>query len=126
MPDSAEKLGKHHANTSSVRVQSEYVRLVISDEPTTAEADTLQPQALTKRSHLWWIKAMIWCFSTVIILYVLLKWGVPFLFEKVFYLALHLLLWASVSLNSPLQPFPPSTPSCLQNVEKNKKKEKKN
>lgn len=84
MPDSAEKFGKTHTNSATVRGESEYVRLVVSDEPRTAEADTLQPQAPTKWSLMWWIKAIIWCSSTVIILLALLKWGVPFIFEKVF------------------------------------------
>ncbi|KAL3538415.1 hypothetical protein ACH5RR_001781 [Cinchona calisaya] len=99
MPDPAEMLGKTHTNTASLRGESEYVRLVISDEPRTAEADTLQPETPAKSSLLWWIKAMIWCFSTIIILLVLLKWGVPFLFEKVL---IPILQWESTAFGRPM------------------------
>lgn len=83
MADLVEKHEKTQMNTGGVREGSEYVRLVISDEPSTTEAESLQPQAPKKRSYTWWIKAMTWCFSTIVVLLIFLKWGVPFLFEKV-------------------------------------------
>lgn len=84
MPDSADKSEKPHENTiGHVREDSEYVRLVISDEPRTAETHNLQSQVLSKRSSIWWIKAIIWCFVAIVILVVFVKWGVPFTFEKV-------------------------------------------
>ena len=87
MLDSAEKLGKDSLNgRGHVREDSEYVRLVISDEPRLS--DTLQPQAETNKSFIWWIKAILWCFITILLLLIFMKWGVPFIFEKVFlYLA---------------------------------------
>lgn len=84
MPDSTDKSEKPHENTiGHAREDSEYVRLVISDEPRTAEAHSLQSQVLSKRSSIWWIKAIIWCFVAIVILLVFVKWGVPFTFEKV-------------------------------------------
>ena len=90
MLDSAEKLEKDSLNgRSHVREDSEYVRLVISDEPRLS--DTLQPQAETKKSFIWWIKAILWCFITILLRLIFMKWGVPFIFEKVFlYLAFFL------------------------------------
>lgn len=63
---------------------SEYVRLVISSEPRVVDSDNLEPQpAQGTRSSKWWIKLIIWCVITVIASLIFLKWGVPFLFEKV-------------------------------------------
>ena len=46
MPDPAEKLGKDRLNDGTqLREDSEYVRLVISNEPRGGEGYTLQPQA---------------------------------------------------------------------------------
>lgn len=82
MPDPAEKLEKGSLNGRS---HAEYVRLVISDDPGVAETDTSQTQAETKyTSFIWWIKAILWCFITVLVLLIFVKWGVPFIFEKVF------------------------------------------
>ena len=94
MLDSAEKLGKDSLNgRGHVREDSEYVRLVISDEPRLS--DTLQPQAETKKSFIWWIKAILWCFIAILLLLIFMKWGVPFIFEKVFpYLAFFFVLCA--------------------------------
>lgn len=84
MPDLINKSDKTQANTKThAREDSEYVRLVISNEPRTAEADASQSQTLTKRSSAWWMKALMWCFTGTIILLVFVKWGVPFFFEKV-------------------------------------------
>lgn len=98
MPDSAEMFGKAHTNTAGVRGESEYVRLFISDEPRTAEAVSLQPQASSRRSRIWWIKALIWCSSTIVILLVLLKWGLPFVFEKII---MPMLQWEATSFGRP-------------------------
>ncbi|CAL5401914.1 unnamed protein product [Camellia sinensis] len=97
MPDSAEKLEKDSLNgESQVREDSEYVRLVISDEPRVAEADNL-PQAQTKYN--WWIKTIFWCFVTILVLLIFVKWGVPFLFEKVL---LPILQWEATAFGRPV------------------------
>ncbi|XP_059648345.1 uncharacterized protein LOC132294487 [Cornus florida] len=101
MPDSAEDLEKQSANRGSqVREDSEYVRLVISNEPRIAEADISQLQSETKNKLLiWWVKAIIWCFITIIILLIFLKWGVPFLFEKVLF---PILKWEATAFGRPV------------------------
>ncbi|KAJ4851069.1 hypothetical protein Tsubulata_009582 [Turnera subulata] len=66
-----------------VREDSEYVRLVISDDPRVPEAVAVQPQSTARiKSLIWWIKALLWGVIITIFLLIFLKWGVPFLFEK--------------------------------------------
>lgn len=84
MTTSSEELGKHAKSVLHAREDSEYVRLVLSNETRTAEADMLQPQPEARiKSFLWWVKALIWCIVTIIFLLIFVKWAVPFLFEKV-------------------------------------------
>lgn len=84
MPDSTESEEAAVLAVSQAREDSEYVRLVISSEPRVINGDSLQPQsAQGTRSCRWWIKLMLWCVITVIASLAFLKWGVPFLFEKV-------------------------------------------
>lgn len=84
MTNSLEELGKHPTSVHYVREDSEYVRLVVSNETRPAEADILQPQSETRvKSFLWWIRALAWCLVIIILLLIFLKWGMPFLFEKV-------------------------------------------
>ena len=83
---------EHH-----VREDSEYVRLVISDEPRAPEFDISQLQSRARiKAFIWWIKALIWCLVITILLLVLVKWGVPFLFEKVLYFSPFVLFVTSV------------------------------
>lgn len=85
MPNSSEELGLHGENSvQHVKEDSEYVRLVISDDPRPAEGDTLQPQPETRtKSPIRWIRILALCILLVLIILIFLKWGVPFLFEKV-------------------------------------------
>jgi hypothetical protein len=84
MPSSSVELIKQANSEHHVRENSEYARLVMSSEPSSAEADILQPQAEAKtKSFLWWIKVLLWSIVIIIFLLIFLKWGVPFLFEKV-------------------------------------------
>ncbi|KAF5952083.1 hypothetical protein HYC85_010027 [Camellia sinensis] len=101
MPDSTEMVGKDRlSNGGQVREHSEYVRLVISNEPRAGEGVTLQPQAGTKhKSFICWTKAILWCSITILILLIFAKWGVPFLFEKVI---LPIMQWEATSLDRPV------------------------
>lgn len=84
MPDSTESEEPTVHDVSQAREDSEYVRLVIPSEPRVVESDSLQPQPEQgTRSCRWWIKLLIWCVITVIASLIFIKWGVPFLFEKV-------------------------------------------
>ncbi|XP_062173906.1 uncharacterized protein LOC133879382 [Alnus glutinosa] len=100
MPSSSVELVKHANSEHHVRENSEYTRLVISSEPCSAEADILQPQADARtKSFLWWIKVLLWCMVIIIFLLIFLKWGVPFLFEKVL---LPLMQWEATAFGHPV------------------------
>lgn len=98
MPETSEESGKEAANSEhhpvNSREDSEYVRLVISNESRVAEPEDtriLQTEANTRIKYLiWWIKALALCLLLIILLLILVKWGVPFLFEKV--ISLHNIL----------------------------------
>lgn len=81
MPDSSNELKETYAK---VREDSEYVRLVVPSELRKSEADILESQRQEiKGSHMWWAKTILWCSFTVIILFIFVKWGLPFLVKKV-------------------------------------------
>ena len=86
MPNLAEGADKLNTNSGqNVREDSEYVRLVIPNETRLSEADNLQPREETRiKSFIWWLKALVFCIVSIIFLLICLKWGVPFVFEKVF------------------------------------------
>ncbi|KAJ1420959.1 SNARE associated Golgi protein [Sesbania bispinosa] len=101
-PESSEDMEKHAIPGHHVRGRgsSEYVRLVISDESTAVETEMLQPQEESRmKSFRWWIKAFLWCFVIVILVLALLKWGVPFIFEKVLY---PIMEWEATAFGRPV------------------------
>ena len=82
---SEEDVAKHTSVGGLAREDSEHVRLVVSNERGTAEADGFQPR--TERSNKplkWWIKTVTLSIIAIVVLIVFLKWGVPFIFEKVY------------------------------------------
>ncbi|KAK6159702.1 hypothetical protein DH2020_003083 [Rehmannia glutinosa] len=86
MPDSTEEFERIHAYMGGqVREEdSESVRLVMPNELRTPEPDILESETQKrKRSLIWWVKAIILCLITVILLLVFVKWGLPFLVQKV-------------------------------------------
>ncbi|KAL9451926.1 hypothetical protein AB3S75_013496 [Citrus x aurantiifolia] len=101
MPNSSEESGLHGENSvQHVKEDSEYVRLVISDDPRPAEGDTLQPQPETRtKSPIRWIRILALCILLVIIILIFLKWGVPFLFEKVLF---PLMQWEATAFGRPV------------------------
>lgn len=100
MPDSTESEESTVHAASQAREDSEYVRLVISSEPRVVDGDSLQPQPEQgTRSRRWWIKLMLWGVITVIASLAFLKWGVPFLFEKVL---IPILQWEATAFGRPV------------------------
>ncbi|KAJ1427092.1 SNARE associated Golgi protein [Sesbania bispinosa] len=98
--ESSEVLEKHANSGSHLRGSSEYVRLVISDEPRAVEAEILQPQAESRiKSFWWWMKCFLWCFVIVILALILMKWGVPFFFEKILY---PIMEWEATAFGRPV------------------------
>ncbi|XWS20629.1 hypothetical protein CRYUN_Cryun31cG0119000 [Craigia yunnanensis] len=97
MPNSSKDLEKRGSNSGQ---DSEYVRLVTSNEPTAAGMDISQPQPATRsNTFIWWIKAFVFCSFTVILLLIFLKWGVPFLFEKVLF---PIMQWEATAFGHPI------------------------
>ncbi|KAL2491059.1 SUPPRESSOR OF AUXIN RESISTANCE1 [Abeliophyllum distichum] len=101
MSDSAkESEGNHVNNGGQVREDSEYVRLVIPNELRISEPNTLESQAQgRKRSLIWWIKAITWCSITIVFVLIFLKWGVPFLLEKILF---PILKWEATAFGRPV------------------------
>ncbi|KAM5574153.1 hypothetical protein ABKV19_013578 [Rosa sericea] len=100
MMSSSEESGKNANSVHHVREDSEYVRLVISNETNTAEADVSQPQSEAGvKSFWWWIKALALCLVTIVVLLIFLKWGVPFLFEKIL---LPIMRWEATAFGRPV------------------------
>lgn len=97
----SKEIEKHDTNSGHhPREDSEYVRLVISNEPTAAGVDILQPQPPTRsETFSWWIKAFIFCIFAVILILVFLKWGVPFLFEKILF---PIMQWEATAFGRPV------------------------
>ncbi|KAL0454540.1 UNVERIFIED_CONTAM: hypothetical protein Slati_0793200 [Sesamum latifolium] len=99
-PNSTEEFEKKHDNSGGqVREDSEYVRLVISNETGLAETDSESQWQSRKRSLIRWIKALLWFVITVIAVLIFIKWGVPFLAEKVLF---PLLQWEATAFGRPV------------------------
>ncbi|KAI3770745.1 hypothetical protein L6452_01888 [Arctium lappa] len=100
MMPSQEDVAKHSSVGGLAREDSEHVRLVISNERGTTEADAFQPR--TERSNKplkWWIKAVTLSIIAIIVTIVFLKWGVPFIFQKVL---LPMLQWEATAFGRPV------------------------
>ncbi|KAG4929133.1 hypothetical protein JHK84_046105 [Glycine max] len=98
--ESSEVLGKHASSGSHVRGSSEYIRLVISDEQRVVEAETLLTRAESRiKSFWWWMKSFLWCVVFVILVFILVKWGVPLFFVKVLY---PIMEWEATAFGRPV------------------------
>lgn len=100
MPDSNEARKDTEHIVTQVKEDSEYVRLVISSEPRTLDVDILRHRSQPRiRTLNWWIKAIILCLITIAALLIFLKWGVPFLFEKVL---VPMMQWEATAFGRPV------------------------
>lgn len=82
----------------SSQADGEHVRLVISNERNTVEAEP-QIERSNYRSLKWWIKTAILSIVAIVVSAVFLKWGVPFMFEKVL---LPMLQWEATAFGRPV------------------------
>ncbi|PWA68261.1 SNARE associated Golgi protein family [Artemisia annua] len=82
----------------SSQADGEHVRLVISNERITVEAEP-QIERSNHRSLKWWIKTVILTIVAIVVSAVFLKWGVPFMFEKVL---LPMLQWEATAFGRPV------------------------
>ncbi|XP_048135178.1 transmembrane protein 64 isoform X2 [Rhodamnia argentea] len=102
MPDSLQEAQKQDVNPEQLppSEDSEYVRLVISNEPITGEADNLRPQTDDRlHNFVWWTKTLSLLTIVSIIVLVFLNWGVPFLLEKVLY---PIMQWEATAFGRPV------------------------
>ncbi|XP_074294386.1 uncharacterized protein LOC141622236 [Silene latifolia] len=100
MPDPME-LTKHDLDVGpATSGDSEYERLVTSDLTKKPVAENLHSQAETRlRPFIWWIKMLLSCISGVAFVLILLKWGVPFLFEKIL---VPMMQWEATAFGRPV------------------------
>nr|XP_043621568.1 transmembrane protein 64 [Erigeron canadensis] len=82
---------------------NEHVRLVISSENIVADSSISQPQTeSSNRSLKWWIKTLTLSITAIVATLAFLKWGVPFVFEKVL---LPMLQWEATAFGRPALAF---------------------
>ncbi|XP_054776849.1 uncharacterized protein LOC129285277 [Prosopis cineraria] len=99
-PEPSDEFGKHENAGSDLREKSEYVGLAKCDDPKATEAEMLQHQEQpTIRTFWWWLIVLLWCFVIIILVFVLVKWGVPFFSEKVLYPFMN---WQVTAFSSPV------------------------
>lgn len=97
-PDSTELEKKHdHSNGAHIREDSEYVRLVIHSDTKLPDVDT-ESHARVRKNRIWWIKIIIWCTIGIILTLMFVKWGMPFLVEKVLF---PILQWEATAFGRP-------------------------
>ncbi|KAK6915804.1 SNARE associated Golgi protein [Dillenia turbinata] len=101
MMRSSAELGDFSTNSvQHVREDSEFVRLVVSSGSGIAEHDSMQPHTKARiKSLSWWIKALMICVITIILLLIFLKWAVPFLFRKIL---LPMMQWEATAFGRPV------------------------
>lgn len=82
------------------RKDDEYERLVTRAQHATSDVGTTilseQPKS---RSFIWWMKVLLGCFLLILVGYVFVKWGVPFVFEKVL---LPIMQWEASAFGRPV------------------------
>ncbi|KAK9086070.1 hypothetical protein Sjap_026481 [Stephania japonica] len=80
--------------------ESEYVRLFIPNEPRITDASYVQGHGKSKYCSLaWWMRAFLWSLLLSIVVVVSLKWGVPFLLEKVL---IPIMQWEATAFGRPV------------------------
>ncbi|KAG9460039.1 hypothetical protein H6P81_004547 [Aristolochia fimbriata] len=91
---------KDSTNNGRQAEDSEYVRLVIGSDHRLREADDLQSRLGAKSaSTKWWLKILVCCLASILILLILLKWGIPFILEKVL---LPIMQWEATAFGRPI------------------------
>uniref|UniRef100_A0A2P2KUU0 Uncharacterized protein MANES_S051500 n=1 Tax=Rhizophora mucronata TaxID=61149 RepID=A0A2P2KUU0_RHIMU len=100
MPDSSVKEDYGSNSKQPARDDNEYVRLVIHTETRAAETSSSEHEMKGRtQSFIWWCKALLLCIVLTIVLLIFLKWGVPFLFEKVL---LPIMEWEATAFGRPV------------------------
>ncbi|KAJ1697732.1 hypothetical protein LUZ63_006244 [Rhynchospora breviuscula] len=84
-----------------IKVDDEYSRLVMPGQhgPPNNTGSTVQLPFTKSRPFTWWIKFLLACVLFIALGYASIKWGVPFLFEKVL---LPMMEWESTAFGRPV------------------------
>ncbi|XP_076893227.1 uncharacterized protein LOC143545184 [Bidens hawaiensis] len=102
MPASGE-FAKRVANNETAhfaREAGEFERLVIPDNEDRIEAESLQPQIeRCNRPWKWWLKTVTLSIVSILVSILILKWGVPFVFDK---LLLPMMKWEAATFGRPV------------------------
>ncbi|XP_020589691.1 transmembrane protein 64 [Phalaenopsis equestris] len=90
-------------NIENTRQQSgdenEYARLVKPGETSAGDTSALPIPETTQHGPLtWWKKALFFSFLLIILCFVLVKWGIPFVFEKIL---IPLMQWEATAFGRP-------------------------
>ncbi|CAI0376881.1 unnamed protein product [Linum tenue] len=101
MPDASQELVKSSEHTGHhIRQDNEYVRLVMSDEPNPILPHVSEPPTPSKtRPSLRWTKILALCIVIAIVVFVSIKWVLPFLFKKVLY---PVMKWEATAFGRPV------------------------
>ncbi|KAG6521751.1 hypothetical protein ZIOFF_018877 [Zingiber officinale] len=83
MSNSPEMLVKNSDTPELHTMEEEYARLVLPRETILSNFDSRQSSVQTdKKSYIWWMKMLFICLLLVLVISILVKWGIPFVFEK--------------------------------------------
>lgn len=98
-PEDLKKNSENNGHHS--REENEYARLVRPDEASAnyTNATASPPETTKRRSIVWWMKALFCSLLLIILCFILLKWGVPFVFEKVL---IPMMQWEATAFGRPV------------------------
>lgn len=81
------------------REDEEYARLVPPNDSRTVDLISLQPLHKATKSFNWWMKVLFGSLFGILITLIFLKWGAPFVFEKIL---MPLMQWESTAFGRPV------------------------
>ncbi|XP_042469747.1 TVP38/TMEM64 family membrane protein YdjX-like isoform X2 [Zingiber officinale] len=100
MSNSPEMLVKNSDTPELHTMEEEYARLVLPRETILSNFDSRQSSVQTdKKSYIWWMKMLFICLLLVLVISILVKWGIPFVFEKIL---LPMMEWEATAFGRPV------------------------
>ncbi|XP_042373125.1 TVP38/TMEM64 family membrane protein YdjX-like isoform X2 [Zingiber officinale] len=100
MSNSPEMLVKNSDTPELHTMEEEYARLVLPRETILSNFDSRQSSVQTdKKSYIWWMKMLFICLLLVLLISILVKWGIPFVFEKIL---LPMMEWEATAFGRPV------------------------
>ncbi|THU67019.1 hypothetical protein C4D60_Mb05t20260 [Musa balbisiana] len=98
---SASEMSVKNIETSELRtMEDEYARLMLPSETRMTNFDSQQAVEKAKsNSCIWWMKFLFCCFLLLLLIFVFVKWGIPFAFEKVL---LPIMEWEATAFGRPV------------------------